>query len=146
MAKAVRAIIIEDDKVLVMYRNKYGSEYFTLVGGKAADDETAEYALVREVKEETGMDVTAAQLMFIEDHPEPYNQQYIYLCEVAPHADVAVQGTSEEGQMNRIDINVHTPQWVRIVAFSGLPFRTPKLQAAIIEGFRKGFPAEALTL
>src|SRR5262249_55189295 len=109
MAQAARAIIIEGDKTLVMHRNKYGSEYFTLVGGRVADGETTEQALMRELKEETGLDVTAARLVFIEEHPEPYNQQYIYLCEVAPHADVAVQETSEEGFMNRLDSNVHKP-------------------------------------
>src|ERR1700761_7300853 len=80
MAKAARAIITENHKILVMYRNKYGSEYFTLVGGKVADDETTEQALARELKEETGLRVTSARLVFTEEHPEPYNQQYIYVC------------------------------------------------------------------
>lgn len=143
MGKAARAIIIEDDKVLVMYRNKQGSQYYTLVGGRASENETLEQALVREVKEETGFDVTEARLVFVEYHPEPYNEQYIYLCVVAPHTEVAIQDTSEEAQLNRMSVNVHEPRWANKKAFEKLAFRTPQLQAAIVEGMKKGFSKEA---
>ncbi len=146
MAKAARAIVIEDGKLLVMYRNKHGSEYYTLVGGQVADGETTERALAREIREETGLQVTGAQLVYTEEHPAPYNEQYIYICRVAPHADVAIQEWSEEGQMNRLNANIHKPMWVSAAAFGGLPFRTPKLQAAIINGLRKGFPVQPVDL
>lgn len=146
MSKAARAIIIEDGKMLVMHRNKYGSEYFTLVGGRINDHETPEQGLVREVREETGMQVTAASLVYFEEHPAPYNQQYIYLCEVAPHAPVAIQEDSEEGVMNRYDLNTHRPQWVTLESFAHLPFRTPQLHEAIMKGLKKGFPKEAIRL
>jgi ADP-ribose pyrophosphatase YjhB (NUDIX family) len=96
MSKAARAIIIEDNKILVMHRNKYGSEYYTLVGGRLEDGETLEQGLQREVKEETGLDVTSARLVYFEEHAAPYNEQYIYLCQVGPHEPVAVQESSEE--------------------------------------------------
>ncbi len=146
MAKAARAIIVEGGKILVMYRNKHGSEYYTLVGGQVAEGETTEQALVREIKEETGLIITRAQLVFIENHTEPYNQQYIYVCEVGPHNDVAIQETSEEAYMNRLDANIHKPLWADITSFDRLAFRTPTLQAAIIQGLRKGFPAQPVDL
>lgn len=146
MAKAARAIIVEGDKILVMYRNKHGSEYFTLVGGQVADGETIEQGLSRELKEETGLVATGARQVFVENHAEPYNQQYIYVCEVAPHDDVAIQETSEEGYMNRLDANVHKPLWVDVASFEKLPFRTPALQAAIVYGLRKGFPTQPVDL
>lgn len=146
MGKAARAIIIEDNKILVMHRSKYGSEYFTLVGGRLNDGETFEQALAREVKEETGLDVVKARLVFIEEHAAPYNEQHIYLCEVAPHEAVAIQDTSEEGYMNKYDMNLHKPLWVEVSHFSGLPFRTPQLHGAIAEALQKGFPSEPKTL
>ena len=121
-----------------MHRNKYGSQYFTLVGGRVDSSETTEQALVRkEVKEETGLDVTSARLVFIEEHPAPYNEQYIYLCEVGPHDSTAIRDTSEEGQMNRLDANIHAPFWAETKAFSALAFRTPQLQEAILKGLKK---------
>lgn len=146
MGKAARAIIIEGDKILVMHRNKHGSQYFTLVGGKANDAETMEQALVREVKEETGMHVLRARLVYTEEHAAPYNDQYIFLCEVAPHEAIAIQETSEEGFMNKISINTHQPLWAQLESFSKLPFRTPQLQDAIVMGVKKGFPAEPIKL
>ncbi len=146
MGKAARAIIIENNKLLVMYRNKQGSQYYTLVGGRANQDETTEQALVREVKEETGFDITRARLVFVEYHHEPYNEQYIYLCEIAAHAEVAIQDTSEEAFLNRMNVNIHRPQWADKKAFAKLPFRTPQLQEAIAHGIKKGFPKEAISL
>lgn len=142
MRKAARAIIIEDDKILVMHRNKYGSEYFTLVGGRVNEGENLEQTLAREVKEETGLDITNARLVFVEEHPEPYNQQYTFLCEVAPHETVAIQDSSEEGFLNKLDANLHTPVWVGVHNFDNLQFRTPQLHAAIIKALKKGFPDE----
>lgn len=146
MARAARAIIIENGKILVMHRNKEGSQYYTLVGGRALDNETIEQALVREVKEETGLDVTGARLVFTEQHAAPYNEQYIFLCDAAPHQSIAIQDASEEALLNKIDINVHTPLWAEVRAFPRLPFRTPQLQSAINQALVNGFPKEPVKL
>lgn len=146
MAKAARAIIIEDDRILVMHRNKEGSQYFTLVGGRLNGGETPEQALVREVKEETGLDITSHQLVFTEENPEPYNSQYIYLCEVAPHQDIALQEYSEEALLNKLSVNIHKPVWAQLSSFDKLPFRTPQLQAAIVDSIKNGFPEEPLAI
>jgi len=146
MGKAARAIIIEDDKMLVMHRNKHGSQYYTLVGGRVQEGETTEQALVREVKEETGLKVISARLVFTEEYDEPYNSQYIYLCEVAPHDDVAIGEASEEGFMNRVGINIHTPLWVYTNSLAKLQFRTPGLHQALIDCLKNGFPEEPVKL
>jgi 8-oxo-dGTP diphosphatase len=146
MRKAARAIIIHQNKMLVMHRNKYGSKYFTLVGGGATDEETLEQTLAREVMEETGLQVVNHQLVFFEEHPAPHNEQYIYLCEVESYGDVAVQDESEEGFMNRFDANIHTPMWIELHTFPGLEFRTPQLQIAISHALKKGFPKRPLKL
>ena len=146
MKRAARAIILNGDNILVMRRNKYGTEYYTLVGGREDDGETLEQTLVREIKEEASLDVTKAKLVFIEKHPEPYSQQYIYLCEVAPFEVAAIQATSEEGQMNKHEANIHTLVWAKTDSFDRLPFRTPQLQQAICDALKNGFPNEAIVL
>ena len=146
MGKAARAIIVVGDKTLVMHRNKYGSQYFTLVGGQVSESETTEQALVREVKEETGLDITSAQLVFIEKHKAPYNEQYIYLCQIGPAEQAAIQEGSEEEILNRYQMNIHKLQWVQTYAFDSLPFRTPQLHAAIVKGFKEGFPDNPVEL
>lgn len=146
MSKAARAIIIENGKMLVMYRNKYSSEYFTLVGGRVNEGESTEEALVREVQEETGLKVTAARLVYIEEQPAPYNSQYIYLCEVAPHGDIALASNSEEGMMNKLGMNMHEPRWVNAAALASMPFRSPNLHQAIIRALKEGFPEQPVKL
>jgi ADP-ribose pyrophosphatase YjhB (NUDIX family) len=146
MGQAVRAIIIKDDKLLLMHRDKHGSQYYTLVGGRVQDGESLEAALHREVKEETGLEIIKERLVFSEDYDEPYNSQFIYLCEVAPHTDVAIGEASEEGYMNRMGMNMHTPLWVYSNALAKLPFRTPALQQALIDAFKRGFPNETVRL
>ncbi len=50
-----RAIIINNDKILLMHRRKNGEEYFVLPGGGIEEGETPEEAVKREVYEETGL-------------------------------------------------------------------------------------------
>ena len=146
MKKAARAIIFNKGKILVMHRNKYGSEYFTLVGGRLGDNESLEQALAREVKEETGLDITNSRLVFVEDHVEPYNKQYIFLCEVAPFESVNIQDSSEESFLNRLNANIHKPVWCDPAGFARLQFRTPQLHQAILLALTNGFPKEPQTL
>ena len=146
MLAAARAIVVENGKILVMHRDKNGSQYFTLVGGGVDDGETAEQSVVREVMEETGLQVTSCRLVYIEKHDPPYNQQYIYLCEVAPHAGIAIQEASEEAILNRLGANTHTPLWAEASSFAKLPFRTPQLQIAITQAIKHGFPTQPVNL
>ena len=146
MANAARAIIIEDKKMLLMHRNKNGKQYFTLVGGRMQEGEVPEQALAREVKEETGLDVAGCRLVYLEEHQDPYNNQYIFVCELAAHGDAVIQDTSEEAMLNRISSNVHMPMWVDTKSFGALPFMTMNLQAAIVKGLKKGFPKEPVRL
>lgn len=146
MGQAARAIIIEGGKMLVMHRNKHGTQYYTLVGGRLNEHETPEQAVIREVREETGLEVTNAQLVFTEKHPEPYNDQFIFLCDIGPHESVEIQSYSEEAMMNRHGANTHTPMWVALKHFPRLPFSTMQLQKAIIHTLQKGFPKEPKAL
>jgi ADP-ribose pyrophosphatase YjhB (NUDIX family) len=146
MAKAARAIIIRENTLLVMHRDRHGAQYYTLVGGRINDGETAEQAVVREVREETGLNVTQAQLVFIEKHPAPYDEQDIFLCEVESSDSIALQDSSEEALMNRVGMNLHTPQWIDIQMFPKLPFNTMQLQKAITDALQNGFPTEPIKL
>jgi len=44
MKQAVRAIIIHNNNLLVMKRNKFGKEYYTLIGGHVEMGESHEVA------------------------------------------------------------------------------------------------------
>jgi 8-oxo-dGTP diphosphatase len=65
------AAIIRNGKILMVLHRSSTREYWTLPGGGIENNEIPEQTIVREVKEETGLDVKAGKLLFLEP-PEEY--------------------------------------------------------------------------
>jgi inorganic pyrophosphatase len=61
MRPRVTVLIINKGKVLLLYRFKDGKEYYAVPGGGIEPGETEETAAVREIKEETGLDITLGE-------------------------------------------------------------------------------------
>lgn len=67
----VDAIILLDGKiVLIKRKNPPFENYYALPGGFVEKGETVEQALVREVKEETGLDVDIVKLVGVYSEPD----------------------------------------------------------------------------
>lgn len=71
------AAILHDDKILMVHHRIGSHTYWTLPGGGVDEGETFEQAAIREVKEETGLDVTIAELLFTEEYE--FGKSYCYL-------------------------------------------------------------------
>ena len=83
--KRVRAVIIQDNKVLTIRRTKPNETYWVIPGGGVEEKETNEEALIREIKEELGVDIKIDKLLLEIDSkkPETINQkEYFYLCNI----------------------------------------------------------------
>lgn len=139
MRKAVRVILIKDDCLLVMHRNKFGQEYYTLIGGGVKFRETPAQALVREVKEETSLDIANPRLVFIEEAGPPFGTQYIYLCDYAG-GQVVLDPRSLEAIINKLGQNLHTPMWLPLKDLQFVPFRSEKLKTALLHAVKNTFP------
>jgi ADP-ribose pyrophosphatase YjhB (NUDIX family) len=139
--KAVRAIIIKDNKLLVMHRNKFGHQYYTLVGGGIKSGETPQHTLVREIREETSLHATHARHVFTEEAGDPYGTQYIFLCAVADNdGTVKLLPTADEAHINALGKNLHTPMWLPLQDLPNVPFRSERLKEKILHGLKNGFP------
>lgn len=141
MRRAVRAIIIHDNKLLVLHRNKFGKEYDTLPGGNIELHETAEDALVREVFEETSVRFTDPKLTFVEEAGDPYGTQFVYVCSYTTGTP-ALQEGSEEHLVHSLGKNLYEPRWLPLSKLQTTEFLSEKLKHAILLGVSRGFPEQ----
>lgn len=80
------AIIIKDNKMLlVRYKNNSGGTLLAGPGGGVNNEEGLTQAVIREVKEETGIDIVPDRILCVEDlYSRKYRMVKIwFLCEVA---------------------------------------------------------------
>ena len=61
-------VVIEDDRILLLNQDTDTGRGWSLPGGKVEEGETIRDALVREMREETGLDVTPGRLLYVCDH------------------------------------------------------------------------------
>ncbi|MBT3297847.1 NUDIX domain-containing protein [archaeon] len=64
MVKSSRAIIVHNEKILLIHRIKNDMEYYVLPGGKIEENETQREAVIREVKEETNLTIEIDKLLW----------------------------------------------------------------------------------
>lgn len=139
MRKAVRVIVIHEDKLLVMHRNKFGTEYDTLPGGNIEPGETPEQALEREVYLETSIRYKEPRLVFVEEAGDPYGTQYIYVADYQSGSP-ALREDSDEAYIHKMGKNLYEPMWVSINDLANRPFLSEHLKHAIIHCHHIGFP------
>lgn len=65
MRVKVRAVIVQDGKLVVSRERRRGVEHVLLPGGRVQTGEAITDALVREVAEETGLDVVPQRLLYV---------------------------------------------------------------------------------
>jgi mutator protein MutT len=85
ITKRVRAIIIEQDKILLINRIKGSNSYWVIPGGAVEPGESHEQAVKRECFEELGINIEVQNLFLqrIADKPEAKGQQeFFYLCNI----------------------------------------------------------------
>lgn len=104
------AIIIKDNKILLIHRRKPGEEYWVFPGGGVEDTETTKEAVIREVKEETNLDVLTCNLAFMAFNEASKKEEPFFECEVNEGTPEIV---GEEKGRNTLN-NWYNLEWISI--------------------------------
>lgn len=146
MRKAVRAIVIKDEKILVMHRNKFGQEFYALAGGGIDYGEDPLQALYREILEEASMIIANPRLVIVEDAGDVFGIQYIYVCDWVS-GEPALAPDSEEAQINKAGSNLYTPMWLSLSELAQVKLLPVELHQLLIQHCAtSSWPAEPIEL
>jgi len=104
----VGALIVNDRHEVLMVRSEKWGEKYTVPGGHIELGERAEAAIVREVKEETGLDSVAEELLIVQQaiYPKDYrkHEHYIFM-------DYVCRATSSEVKLDGRELQSYI--WIK---------------------------------
>lgn len=118
----IYAIIIQDNKILLSHQwDGYG-----LIGGGLEKGETVEEALIREVKEETGLDICPGEIIYQttkffkrNQNAEPHQSVQLYFTHSKLSGNISTNGITQEEKQYTYDI----PEWVDLNDLNKITFR-----------------------
>lgn len=143
---AARAIVVYSNQLVVIRRNKFGEEYYTLPGGGIQNDESVFDAVVREVMEETSLRVLPLRELYRGTHVKGYTAHFV-LCEYRGGVPV-LHPASEEAQLTKRGDNTYQPLWLPLKSLSSLSLPlypdSPEFHARLISDLASDFPLQEI--
>lgn len=128
-----RALILEDNKVLLIHRFKDGKEYFVLPGGHIEENESEEEALIREIKEETNLDAQIDKKLWTLKNPFDNSEHHFFL--VTKFSGNLQLGGPELKKNS--EENKYILEWHDLTEISELNLVPKPLKKKIIDSFLK---------
>lgn len=127
-----RAIIIHNNKIVSMYREREGRVFYTFPGGGQEGDETEEDCVIREVYEEFGITIKPIKKVYTYENQNSIEHFYI--------ADWLSgefgSGNGEEFQENRNN-GIYLPKFIEICEIPNLPLMPPEVASAFYDDYNK---------
>ncbi|HHT7238631.1 MULTISPECIES: NUDIX domain-containing protein [Bacillus] len=116
MQVRVTGVLIEDDKILLV-NQKVANRNWSLPGGRVENGETLEEAMIREMREETGLEVKIKKLLYVCDKPDA-SPSLLHITFLLEKVEGEITLPSNEFDHNPI----HDVQMVPIKELSGYGF------------------------
>ena len=101
-------MLYKDDEYLIINRTKSDWPGLSFPGGHVEDGETLEESIIREMKEETGLDIKNPRLVGIKDWPWGNNVRYFALLYVSNEFEGEIVSSKEGEDFWLIRDNCHT--------------------------------------
>lgn len=128
----VRAIIIHDGKLMSMYRERQGRNFYTFPGGGMEENETEEECLKREVFEEFGLVINPIKKVYTYENQNSI--EHFYISEWI--SGEFGSGEGEEFQENNKN-GVYIPKFIEISDIPNLPLMPPEIAVAFYNDYRE---------
>lgn len=130
------AILIKKDEVLLIHK-KNEKEYFVFPGGGVEIGETTEEAVIREMLEETTMEVKINKLLY--HHVYDNNtEQYFYLCDYLS-GEPKLDENSEEKKKMQEGKDFYNPLWIKIKELKNMLIYPLEIKDLLIEDYKNNF-------
>lgn len=134
----VGALVVRDDRLLLVEHDGLweAGTFWTPPGGGVAFGESLEEALVREVREETGVDLVVGPLRYVLDFVRPPLHAVSFYFEGTATGEAALGADPElgDGQMLR------SVGWVPLDELAGRTLYPEPFRACLADDVRAGFP------
>ena len=127
-----RAIIFDNERMVSMYRENGDRVYYTFPGGGMEKNETEEECVVREVKEEFGIDIKPVKKVYV--YEDEKSIQNFYLCDWLKGE--LGSGVGEEFQDDR-NKGVYVPSLIYVKKIQDLPLMPPIVAKQLVEDVKK---------
>lgn len=125
-----RAIIIENGKLVSMYREKNGRVYYTFPGGGINENESEEDCVKRECFEEFGITVEPIKKLY--EYEDTKTIQNYFLCKWT--AGELGTGNGEEFSQNR-DKGVYIPTLIDVEKLTSLPLVPKEVSKEVFDDY-----------
>ena len=99
----VLCLITDGDRMLLQNRTKNDWQGYTLPGGHVEPGESFVDAVIREMKEETGLDIKNPRLVGVKQYPIKDGRYVVFLFKATVYSGTVV--SSDEGQMEWVEGN-----------------------------------------
>ncbi|MDR0975473.1 MAG: 1-acyl-sn-glycerol-3-phosphate acyltransferase [Christensenellaceae bacterium] len=136
----VRMLLIKDNKIALMKRNKGADDYYVFIGGHIDEGEGVREALIREAKEECDLDVNPTRELYRYKWRKPQNKwsvgmQSFWLCD---YISGEISKTDAEEYTQRDESSgTYEPVWVDVAELKNLDLRPKCIKSALIKDYEK---------
>ena len=137
MNSRVRAIIISQNKIILIKRIKSNETYWVFPGGGVEPNEAKEEALIREIKEELGLDIKVKELFLERPSDKPGTEgitEYFFKAEVI--GGKLGSGDGPEYQNNTYYEGAHEIDLVNINDLPKINFKPEEVKNLVIKSFK----------
>lgn len=124
-------IVISENKTVLIHRKVNGKEYFVFPGGGVELGETNEEGAIREVLEETSLEVKVEKLLYL--IIDEKSEHYFYHCSY-----ISGELKREEGEENESD-DSKIPTWHKIEDLHNTLVLPLEVRDWLIHDIKKGF-------